>query len=363
MASVHQKKDDFSIACYGGLKHMEQYLGLRDIKDSDPFLDVVFISIDLEVSRREKGKPGALIVKEFGIATLDTRYLKSPASPFAVTKFILTQQFSTTHASQDFLDCDVTDFKECVFAETLFVSQKDLPTTIAKCLCIQDDSSPDSRALRNIVIVSHSTKSDLMIFQRLGVDIYEIAPILAILDTHLMAQNIFGASSILQDTAPMTSFTLGALLTELKCPYEKSDLDNAGNDATFTIHAMPMIAIKSSESREIGFIERENLGRLRALAEVELYKLQRWKPTRRALGFYAPRSPDQRNSNTQNNQSNHCILCRQLRLKNKQHGWKDEADTDCHTRHVTRSQYRPPVQYGSQPSYSGTANHSDITMN
>ena len=45
------------------------------------------------------------------------------------------------------------DFKECVFAETLFVSQADLSTTITKSLRIQDNNSPDSRALRNIVIV------------------------------------------------------------------------------------------------------------------------------------------------------------------------------------------------------------------
>jgi hypothetical protein len=303
MASISQKKQEFSISCHGGLKYAEQFLGLQDIKDFDSSLDPVFVSIDLEVSRQEKGKPGAPLVKEFGVATLDTRYLKSLISPFPITKSISTQQFSTSHASQDFLDCDFTDFKECVFTETLFISQADLPATIAKCFCIKDDSSPNSCALRNIVIVGHSPKGDLKILQRLGVNVYEIAPILAILDTHLMARNLFKANSIFQkDTTP--SFNLGALLVELKCPYENSDLHNAGNDATFTLHAMLMLTIRSSKNREMSLIEKENLERLQALVQIELYECQRWKPTRAALGFYAPGSSNQRNSNTESNQSN-----------------------------------------------------------
>jgi hypothetical protein len=91
-----QKKRYFSSACDGGLQHAEQYFGLRDIKDFDPFSDVFFVSLDLEVSRQERSKPGALLVREFGIATLDTRYLRSLASPFVATKIISTFQFSTS---------------------------------------------------------------------------------------------------------------------------------------------------------------------------------------------------------------------------------------------------------------------------
>jgi hypothetical protein len=300
MASLKQKKRDFGIARDGGLQHAEQFLGLRDIKDFNPCSDIVFVSIDLEVSRQEISRPGAPLVKEFGIAALDTRHLKCLASPFVATKSISTLQFSTSHASKDFLGCDFTDFKECVFAETVFVSQTDLSTTITKSLRIHDDTSPDSRALRNIVIIGHSTKTDLKILQRLGVNVYEVAPVLAILDTDLVARNLLGANS----STPMTSFKLSAVLAELKCPYESSDLHNAGNDATFTLHAMLMLVIKSSESREMGLIQRENLERLRAVAQMELYEGQRWKPTRKSLGFYAPGSPVERDSNTQNNQSN-----------------------------------------------------------
>jgi hypothetical protein len=81
----------------------------------------------------------------------------------------------------------------------------------------------------------------LKILQRLGVNLFEVAPVLVILDTNLIAQNLLGAS-----------FKLGALLAELKCPYKSPDLHNAWNDANFTLHAMLMLTVKSSESREMG---------------------------------------------------------------------------------------------------------------
>ena len=300
MASRKEKKREFGIARHGGLHHAEQFLGLRDIQDFNSSSDIVFVSIDLEVSRQERPKPGAPLVKEFGIATLDTRMLRCLGWPFAATKSLSTLQFSTSHASKDFLDCDVTDFNECVFAETFFVSQADLPATVTKSLRIQDDTSPDPCALRNIVIVGQSTRHDLKILQRIGVNVYDVAPVLAILDTHSIARNQFGANS----STPLTSFTLGALLAELKCPYESSDLHNAGNDATFTLQALLMLVIRSSENREMSLVQRENLERLRAVAQMELYERGRWKPTRKSLGFYAPGSPAEGGSNIQNKQSN-----------------------------------------------------------
>jgi hypothetical protein len=90
MASLKQKKRDFGIARNGGLHHAEQFFGLRDIKDFNPSSDIVFVSIDLGVSRQEISKPGAPPVKEFGIATLDTRHLRYLAYPYVATKSIST---------------------------------------------------------------------------------------------------------------------------------------------------------------------------------------------------------------------------------------------------------------------------------
>jgi hypothetical protein len=126
-------------------------------------------------------------------------------------KIISTQQFSISHASEDFKDCDVTDFQECVFAETHFVSQTNLAATIIASLRIVDDSSPSSCSVRDIVLVGHSTKNDPRILQRLGVDFYKIAPVITILDTYKMTRNLLGP---------------GGSSNSLK------DTDTAGNDAT-----------------------------------------------------------------------------------------------------------------------------------
>lgn len=150
----------------GGYQLTAQYLGLSspldikpdDIMATEPSLDVVFVSIDLEVSRYEKGKPGAPLVKEFGIAILDTRLLRSSSPLYKASSIapetgaIVTKQFSTSHSSQDFILCDATDFKECVFAETVFVAQEDLATTVKDCLRIRDTKFSDKTVWRNVVV-------------------------------------------------------------------------------------------------------------------------------------------------------------------------------------------------------------------
>ncbi|KAF4630302.1 hypothetical protein G7Y89_g7837 [Cudoniella acicularis] len=299
MASRKQKKREkdleWRISPNGGLEFAEQLLGLRDFNDSNPLSDVILIAIDLEVSKYDKGKPGAPPIREFGIAILETRHFKS-TSPSLPNNFISTKQFSTIHASKDFIYCDATDFKECVFAETDLVKQVNLPKTIKKCLRIEDSSSPDPRALRKIVLVGHSIKEDLKMLKRHGIIVHEIAPVVAILDTYSITWNLLGPTKNSISTTPMTRFTLWALLEELKIPYKKWDLHNAGNDATFTLHAMLMLAIRSSESRELDVIESQNLERLRALAQFELHERERWKPTRKgpnANRFYDRDSPEQ----------------------------------------------------------------------
>ena len=199
MALLKHKKREFGIARGGGLQHAERFLGLRDIGDFHSSSDVVFVSIDLEVSRQERSKPGVPLVREYGIATFDIQHL-SLSSPFVATKSTLTLQFSTSHASEDFLDCDFTDFKECVFAETAFVTQTDLANTIIASLRVEDDTNPG--ALRNIVIIGQSIKTDLKILQRPGVNVYGAVPVLAISDTHLIARNLLGANS----STPISKF-------------------------------------------------------------------------------------------------------------------------------------------------------------
>lgn len=161
-------------------------------QDSSPASDPVFVSIDLEVSRRERTaflRQGSVPhIKELGIAILDTRRLfAQEGRPTSVTRGIETHQFSTSRASSDFEDCDVTDFVECVFAETFRISQDQVAPTVNRYLRQQVDAlDVNSGRLGSIVLVGHSLKTDLAILQAKGVDTSNMA----VLDTHLLSHQV-----------------------------------------------------------------------------------------------------------------------------------------------------------------------------
>jgi hypothetical protein len=96
-------------------------------------------------------------------------------------KVTSTSESSISNGSTSSLDCDATDFKLCVFAETLFVPQEHLATTITNCLRIQDTSSPDSQCRRDKDIVGHSIIRDAEIIQQLTVNLHDIPPVLVAL--------------------------------------------------------------------------------------------------------------------------------------------------------------------------------------
>ena len=283
----------------GGSQLILQCLGLSMplvINDAEHSLDVVFVSIDFEVSRYEINKPGPPLVKEFGIAVLDTRRLNvtSPLSKASSitcleTGTIITKQFSTSHSSEDFVSCDVTDFRECIFAETFHVTQENLATTIKDCLMIQDMNFADKTVWRDVVLIGHSPKHDLQVIQRLGVDISSLVKVIGVVDTHLIARSIVRAEVISENATALvvTNFTLGAILTGLAIPHNKFDLHNAANDATLTLHAVLTFAVRSCNNQNLGNREKENLRQSRQLIQWELYERQHWVPKRTALGFFA----------------------------------------------------------------------------
>jgi hypothetical protein len=109
-------------------------------------------------------------------------------------------------------------------------------------------------------------KRDLRIFQRLGIDVLEIAPLVIILDTHNMARDVLGPSSTrLSGRAPISSYILGALLTEIGCRHDENELHNAGNDATYSLFALIALAIRSSQAR---VLQEHKLAKLEHLIRI-----------------------------------------------------------------------------------------------
>ena len=304
------------IAPYAEIEDFEQLFQLSDSPTPLPS-DVVLVSIDIEVSGGQRGrtgrrgtKPGTKgripHIREVGIASLDTRSLFSPPSgqkmlatglsgnmEIGVTSppMIKTRQYSTSHSSEDFQDCDVTDFRECAFATTCYVEEEDLVATITSCLESLNNnaiSDENSASPRKIVLVGHSPERDLDILQQLGVEFGCTASVVVVLDTHYLSKQVLGPSSplvIKGQCAALSKYALSDVLTELGCAYDWNDLHNAGNDATYTLHALVKLAIRWAEGKELIPEQSVQVERLRKIAEAES-QAPRWKPFRRALGAY-----------------------------------------------------------------------------
>lgn len=262
----------------GGLSYLDQFLGHNNGEVLPP-LDVVFVSLDLEVSRSERNKSRnnkayRPFVRELGIASLDTRDIftdeKIP-SELGSQPLIRTRQWSTFNASKDFEKCDVTDFRECVFAETFQLGQDQVAPSFASCVQIKDSRPAKPHDLRNIILVGHSVKGDIDIIERLGLDIQATAPITAVIDTHLLSRAILGSSA--------RGFSLSAVLNELKCPFNPWELHDAGTYATYTLYVMIMLAIRRTETLNIPSSISANAQHLRAVARAEMSEgHSRWKP-------------------------------------------------------------------------------------
>lgn len=213
-----------------------------------------------------KGTDESPLIKEVGIATLDTRLLFFVASKASTEGLIETSQFSTSNASKGFGDCDMTDFQECLFAETYLVSQVDIASRIVSAICIKDTISTNLEALRNIILVGHSPNADLRYNHGLGCDFYRIAPIRAVIDTHLIARHLLGPeASLPKDTAPLTNFQLSSVLKYLGIEQKTTAYRNAGNDATFTLFTLLVLAVKGSERRELDALEASHVADLNNL--------------------------------------------------------------------------------------------------
>lgn len=215
-------------------------------------LDVIFLSIDLELSSSERTailQDWAFIplAKELGIASLDTRRISSlglrhPSRPVASKHNI---EYSTTHASRDFEDCDVTNFQECIFSETKLIRPAEMVASLSRYLQVLDTTCDNtSKVLRSIVLVGHSIIHYINILRRLGSDIPGPFPIVTVLDTNLLSGHVSTA-----DSQP-GRFTLSGVLNWLGCPHKQHDLHNAGKRCY--LHAVRDAIISSQVVRAAG---------------------------------------------------------------------------------------------------------------
>ncbi|KAG7148203.1 hypothetical protein HYQ46_002931 [Verticillium longisporum] len=199
---------------------------------------------------------------------------------------IRTHQYSTLNASKDFEDCDVTDFQECEFAETVRIAAEQVIHVITNAVRIQEHDSTGekmagTRNFRKVILVGHSIDGDLAILKRIGFNMYKEKTVAAILDTHTLSRQV------LTGERATGGYSLAGVLTALGCPYEPHELHNAGNDATYTLRATLMLAAGWGN-------EQESLGgatthheRLRSFAFAEANSLDWWKPVRGSPWAYA----------------------------------------------------------------------------
>ncbi|KAH6687747.1 hypothetical protein F5X68DRAFT_261111 [Plectosphaerella plurivora] len=103
----------------GGQKSLKQAMRLLRLIENKQHPTApqhpLLVSIDLEVSRGEraatlKQQSHVPYIKELGIAILDVKNIFAPPTPREQPGMIVTKQYSTKHASEDFEDCGFTDF-------------------------------------------------------------------------------------------------------------------------------------------------------------------------------------------------------------------------------------------------------------
>lgn len=218
--------------------------------------DVVFVSLDLEVaSDRQRmhlfsEKP---VVRQLGFARLDTRDIHS-LSPSSDLKSLIS-----LHMFESMLQKWKGKERQCIFAQTEYITQDQVSTTVSQNLHIEDSSVNHQHGrLRKIVLVGHSIREDLRVLRLLGIDLSSLTHILAIIDTHTISRFTFPPyhPSLIPEIGQ--AFSLAAVLARLGCRPHPSEFHNAGNDAVYTLYAMLLLAIKRADTRAAELSEGES---------------------------------------------------------------------------------------------------------
>lgn len=201
-----------------GLEQLRTIFGLG--LNRNP-MDVVFVSFDVEyLSRIQYDSYGK--ISQIGISMLDTRHFTSenPTGSLKTLHFVVGGHKRLVHTSRKFYFGT---------SEHVDESETSVNEAILKLLHIPDERSSDPKKYRNIVLVGHGLRCDLLILRYRGIIFEKIGTIIAKLDTTYIAKEVLGMN-----------FRLRKLLQMLQCPDE--NCHNAGNDANFTLRALLMLA-------------------------------------------------------------------------------------------------------------------------
>lgn len=204
---------------------------------------VVFVCVDFEAWERDHKK-----ITEIGIATLDTEDLQAVIPGEGGVNWlprIRARHFRINEHkhlnNSEFVDGCADRFE---FGTSEFISLKDAPHIIASCFK-PPFSNPDEKSAasdipkRNIILVGHDVTSDINYLRTIGYNVHNLSNLQEIVDTASMWRYVK------RDTNPRN---LGSILAELGIL--GWNLHNAGNDATYTLQAMIMIAIRDLEERQ-----------------------------------------------------------------------------------------------------------------
>lgn len=225
-------------------------------------LDVVFVALDFE---------GPLPHKPFeiGIATLDTRDLMSTGkSPSLLPAEIIKSR----HFAMGYRRNRHKSHPKFLFGETEYLKPNSVNTrssVLMESLFIRDEQpnhcAPNS--FRNIVLVGHQLYIELDTMSSLGIRAEAFGHVVGMLDTEKVARNLLGLNAY-----P----SLRDLLLTFYCPYSR--LHNAGNDATFTLRILLMMAAKLGQMSALSSLENQRVARLEEIARAPLPSMVKEPP-------------------------------------------------------------------------------------
>lgn len=227
---------------------LEELMGLRE--NDRTATEPIFISFDLAVAcDRERlnhldEKP---VIRQMGFARLDIRNFCSPYFLENPNHFISLRCVQVTGVSLS-RKSKTKNKRKAVFATPKNIRQYRVAAEVTQNLQIRDNRC-GSGSLRNIVLIGQSIKRDLKILEYLGIDVFNIAPIVAVIDTCFLARFTLPPFDPITPLKPGQDFTLFGVLSQLGCNPDPYEFHNAGNDAVYTLYVLVLLTINHVADR------------------------------------------------------------------------------------------------------------------